>query len=91
MKHISAVQLRQSVGKVVKMLEKNNEPVILDKGNKPVAVLISLKDFHERFVEKAAEEARLELIRKIDAMAMVSKDPLSAEDILHELRSSREN
>lgn len=89
MKHISAVQLRQSVGKVVKMLEKNNEPVILDKGNKPVAVIISLRDFNERFVEKAAEEARLELVRKINVMAMESKDSTPAEDILHDLRNSR--
>ena len=91
MRHINAVELRQSVGKVVKLLEKYNEPLILDKGNKAVAVLISLKDFNERFVEKAAEEARIELIRKIDKMAMTSKDPKTAEDLLRDLRTSRES
>lgn len=91
MKHISAVQLRQSVGKVVKMLEKNNEPVILDKGNKAVAVLISIKDFNERFVERAAEEARIELAKKIDKIAMVSINSTPAEDVLRELRDSQEN
>jgi PHD/YefM family antitoxin component YafN of YafNO toxin-antitoxin module len=91
MKHISAVQLRQSVGKVVRMLEKNNEPIILDKGNKAVAVLISIKDFNERFVERAAEEARIELAKKIDKIAMVSVSPTPAEDVLRELRDSREN
>jgi PHD/YefM family antitoxin component YafN of YafNO toxin-antitoxin module len=91
MRHINAVQLRQSVGKVVKLLEKNNEPIILDKGNKAVAVLISLKDFHERFVENSAHEARLELIHRIDKMATVSKDLRPAEDIVRELRGSRGN
>ena len=91
MKHISMVQLRQSVAKIVKMLAKNNEPIILDKGNKPVAVIISLKDFNERFGEKAAEEERLELFRKIDAMAIASKDSRPAEDIVRGLRNSRGN
>lgn len=54
MKHMNVVQLRQSVGKAVAALEKNGEPIILDKGRRSVAVLISLQDFEERFVENAA-------------------------------------
>ena len=40
MKSVNAVQLRQSLGKVVARLQKDGEPILLQKGHRPVAVLI---------------------------------------------------
>lgn len=54
-----------------------------------MAAIISLRDFNERFVERAAQEEKLLLIRKMDKIAMVSKDATSSEDILRELRGAR--
>lgn len=90
MKRVNALELRQSLGKVVSALERNGEPVILEKGRRPVAVLISLKDFRERFVEKAATEERNRLFERMDALARRSADPTPAVEILRELRGYRD-
>ncbi len=86
MKTVNALELRQSLGKVVKILEKTGEPVLLERGRKPVAVLISLRDYQERFVESAAAEARNRILKDMDDLAIASVDATPATKILRELR-----
>lgn len=88
MNRVNALELRQSLGKVLARLQAGGEPIIVEKGRRPVAALISLKDFEERFVEKAASQARAEIMAEIDRMARVSVDPTPAVDILRELRGT---
>lgn len=88
MDKVNALELRQSLGKVLLKLQRNGEPIIVEKGRRPVAALISLKDFQERFVEKAAAEARLEIMAEMDRMARPSSDPTPAVEILRELRGN---
>jgi prevent-host-death family protein len=86
MKRVNALELRQSLGKVVASLQRNGEPVILEKRRRPVAVLISLRDFQERFVEKAAAEARGQILEEMDRLAIPSADPTPGVELLRELR-----
>ena len=86
MKTVNALQLRQSLGKVITSLTRNGQPILVEKGRKPVAVLISLKDFQERFVEKEALREREEILADIDALAMRSVDETPAVKILREIR-----
>lgn len=86
MKRVNALQLRQSLGKVVASLERTGEPILLEKGRRPVAVMISLRDFQERFVEKAAAEARDQVLAEMDALATESIDKTPAVEVLRELR-----
>lgn len=72
MHKVNALQLRQSVSKIVSRLQKNGEPILLEKGRKPVAVIISLEDFKKRFVEKDADEQRKKLQARIVALARKS-------------------
>ena len=88
MKRVSALDLRQSLGKVVRDLKRTGEPVILEKRHEAVAVLITLEDFEERFAEKAASSARRVLLAKMDAMARQSIDAVAAEEILAEVRGN---
>ena len=81
MKRVSALALRQSLGRVVAMLQRTGEPVLLQRGRRPVAVLISLRDFQERFVEKAASEARGAVLAEIDALAEPSADSTPGADV----------
>lgn len=87
MKRVNALELRQSLGKVVAALQRNGEPIILEKRRRPVAVLISLRDFQERFVEKAAAEARARVLEEMDRLAIPSVDPTPGVEILRELRA----
>jgi prevent-host-death family protein len=88
MKRVNSAELRASIGNIVADIERNGQPIILEKHNQPVAVIISLKDFQERFVEKAALEARLSLADKIDTLARPSKNRASAEQILRDIRDN---
>ena len=87
MKHINALQLRQSLSKVIATLQKTGEPILLDKGRKPAAVIISLEDFQKRFVEKAADERRRQVVAKTRGLARKSSSRESAEEIIHKLRN----
>lgn len=91
MKKINALQLRQSLNKVILMLQKTHEPVLLEKGKKPAAVIISIDDFQKRFVEKAADEKRREIQKQIASMSTTSKLKLSSEDILRQIRNGEED
>jgi antitoxin (DNA-binding transcriptional repressor) of toxin-antitoxin stability system len=86
MKRITALELRQSLGRVARLLEKGGEPIILEKNHRAVAVLVSIRDFEQRFVEKSAAEARLKLLQEMDALARPAHDGSSAESILREAR-----
>jgi PHD/YefM family antitoxin component YafN of YafNO toxin-antitoxin module len=86
MEHVNAVDLRQSVRRIVERLERSGEPIILERGGKPVAAIISLKDFQERFAERAALEERDRILEEMDRLARPSADRTPAVQVLRELR-----
>ncbi len=87
MKKVNALTLRQSFGRVLRELEKTGEPILLEKGREPKAVLISIKDFNERFVDRKALEERKKLIESF--LAFQKEKPKigkSTTELLRELR-----
>lgn len=87
MNKVNALELRQSMGKVIDQIIKTGEPVLLEKSRQPVAVLISIRDYEERFVEKDAADRRRKIIEDIENMARPSLSAESAVDIIHESRN----
>jgi PHD/YefM family antitoxin component YafN of YafNO toxin-antitoxin module len=65
MKEVSAAELRQAMGKVARRLERTGEPILLKLGNKAVGVLVSVKDFEERFALHDAGARRRALMEEI--------------------------
>jgi uncharacterized protein (DUF2249 family) len=53
---VSALQVRQSLGRILEKLKKTDEPIIIEKGREPVPVLISLRVFEERFIDYREEQ-----------------------------------
>lgn len=88
MRRVNALQLRQSLGKVVASIERDGKPILLERGRRPVAVLISLRDFEERFAEREAAEARDALFAEIDALARPSSDRTPGTEILRGIRGN---
>jgi prevent-host-death family protein len=87
--HVNALKLRQSLGSVLKSLEKTGEPIIIEKNRRPVAVLISLKSFQERFIDLQEKRKREQLIQRYRQVAAESEqDSLK---ILRELRYGSRN
>ena len=54
---VNALKIRNQFGEVLRTLEETGEPILVSKGREVRAVLISIKDFETRFVDKLAEEA----------------------------------
>jgi PHD/YefM family antitoxin component YafN of YafNO toxin-antitoxin module len=65
MKKVNALAVRQSLGKVLRDLERTGEPILVEKGRRPAAVLITLRDFQERFIDQTAADERRRVVKEI--------------------------
>jgi prevent-host-death family protein len=84
----NALALRQNLGSIIDQLQKNGEPILVEKGRQPVAVLISLEDYKKRFVDVIADIERRELVKKIRAANIKLPAQKSSLEIVREIRSS---
>jgi prevent-host-death family protein len=66
---INALKIRQAFGEVLKKLQKSDEPIIIEKGRKPVAVLISIEMFNARFIDFRDAEKKAELLARFKSSA----------------------
>jgi len=87
MKSVNALELRQSLGKVLSYLEEDGAPIMVYRRRKPAAALISLKDYRERFVDRAADESRREIVRRIRKLRFGGSGEANTLDLLRGLRS----
>ena len=87
MKRVNAVELRQSVGKVLRQLEKGGESVIIERRRRPAAVLISLDDYARRFADRDADEKRLEIVQRIRELQFKAPPGKTTLDLLRDSRS----
>lgn len=88
MEKVNALELRQSLGRVLQRLKKNGQPILLEKDRKPAAVIISLEDYRKRFVDVDADELRKEMVRRIKDSRLRTPKGLSSLDLLREVRGA---
>ncbi len=87
MKKVNALELRQSLGRVLRALEKGGEPIVVERQRRPAAVLISLQDYKTRFADRDADDQRQAVIERIRALRFVSPKGKTTTTLLRELRS----
>jgi len=83
MKEMSAVELRGSLSRVAETVEAG-EPILLRLNRRPVGVIISVRDFEERFALDDASGRRQALVEEI--LGDVRSCPESVEDVLDAIR-----
>jgi len=88
MKTVNALTMRNHLGSVLEELERTREPVLVSKGRKVRAVLITPEDFQRRFVDRQAEERKQEWVRRLDDLRAPRKVNATTLDVLRELRGS---
>lgn len=88
-KSVNALELRQSLGKVLRLLETGGAPVLVQRGRRPAAVLISLRDYQERFADREADEQRRAVVARIRELKFSPPAEGTTLDLLRELRSGR--
>jgi len=86
MKEVNALTLRNNLGAILDQLDRTGEPVMISKGRKTKAVMITPKQFEQRFLVYQAEEKRRELLAKIRASRSARIGRKSSVDVLRELR-----
>lgn len=87
MEKTNALKLRQSLGAILKMLKTSGEPILVEKDRQPVAVLISIEDFHKRFVDKEADAARTMIVDRIRSAGLKLPAKVSSLELIRGLRS----
>jgi PHD/YefM family antitoxin component YafN of YafNO toxin-antitoxin module len=87
METTNALQLRRSLGRVLSKLERDGKPILIEKGRKPKAVLISLRDYNERFVDAVAADERERLAQEILSLRRrVRRSRQTSVELVRELR-----
>ena len=89
MKTVNALKLRNNLGKVLEELQETREPVLVSKGGKVQAALITIEDFQKRFIEKQAEEEKERWLRRLEELRAPRLGSVSSLDALRELRGYR--
>jgi len=87
MKKTNALKIRQSLGKVLRELNRDGEPILVEKDRKPAAVLISLEDYQRRFADKEGDSLRGELIAMIKSAKLSVPKGKSAVELVREGRA----
>ncbi|MBN2496357.1 MAG: type II toxin-antitoxin system Phd/YefM family antitoxin [Deltaproteobacteria bacterium] len=86
MKTVNALTIRNQLGKVLNQLARDGEPILVSKGRKIRAVLITVDDFKIRFLDRQAEEERDRLLERIESLRAGKRDDLTSLDVLREMR-----
>lgn len=86
MRTVNALELRNRLGAVLDDLERTGEPIILSKGRRPRAVLISMEDFNRRFVDRLAEDRQKQLLARVMAARAPGVPGPDSLTVLRELR-----
>ncbi len=91
MKTVNALKIRNNLGEVLDLLERTGEPVLVSKGRKVRAVLITPEQFERRFLDYQAEERKQQLLETIKSLSAPNKDSKSSLEILRTLRGYKAN
>jgi len=83
---VNALKIRNNLGEVLDLLEKEGGPILVSKGRRIRAVLITPEDFRTRFVDRQAEEERRRLMEQIDEVRAPRVGDAPSLEVLRELR-----
>lgn len=86
MKTVNALSLRNRLGEILDSIEKTGEPVLVSKGRRIKAVLISPEDFQRRFLDHQATEARKRMLQTVKELRGSRIIEVDSVDLLRELR-----
>jgi PHD/YefM family antitoxin component YafN of YafNO toxin-antitoxin module len=90
MKTVNALEIRNHLGRVLEELEKTREPILVSKGRQVRAVIITIEDFKNRFIDRQVEEEKDRLLKKIHDLGKKRIGARESTDVLRETRGYKE-
>lgn len=88
MEQINALRLRNRLGEVLDALSERGEPILITKGRKVRAVLITPEQFRRRFVDRQCEEDKKRFLEGVRRLRRKRKGNLPSLDALRGLRGA---
>jgi PHD/YefM family antitoxin component YafN of YafNO toxin-antitoxin module len=86
MKTVNALKIRNHLGEVLEELNRTRKPILVSKGRKIQAVLITPEQFKRRFLDYQAEQEKRRLLETIKKLRSKRLGTKSSVEVLRELR-----
>jgi PHD/YefM family antitoxin component YafN of YafNO toxin-antitoxin module len=86
MRQVNALKIRNHLGEVLDLLHADGEPILISKGRRVAAVLITPEQYERRFLDHQTEEKKRQMLEKVLKMRANRTDSRSSVSILRELR-----
>ena len=86
MEEVNALKLRNNLGEILDRLRDKGEPILVSKGRKLRAVLVTPEQFEKRFLDWQAEEQRRRFLEKVAMLKKKTKSRLDSLTLLRQLR-----
>jgi PHD/YefM family antitoxin component YafN of YafNO toxin-antitoxin module len=89
MEEVNALKIRNNLGAILDRLNDKGEPILISKGRKIRAVLVTPEQFEKRFLDWQAKEEKKRLLEGIKRLRKGKKESLSSMTVLRQLRGYR--
>jgi len=86
MERVNALKLRNNLGEILDRLSTKGDPILISKGRKIRAVLVTPEDFEKRFLDVKAQEEKDRLIQLFKSLRKRKKESIQSLKILRQLR-----
>jgi PHD/YefM family antitoxin component YafN of YafNO toxin-antitoxin module len=90
MRQVNALKIRNHLGEVLDLLQNEGEPIVISKGRKIAAVLITPEQYQRRFLDHQTEEQKRKMMKSLAAMRANRIGSRNSLAILRELRGYQE-
>ena len=86
MESVNALEVRNKLGEILDRLNATGQPILVHKGRKLRAVLVTPQDFEKRFLDYRIKEEKRRLLNEIKSMKMPKKRTTDSLALLKKLR-----
>ena len=86
MEEVNALKIRNNLGEILDRLEATGEPILVSKGRKLRAVLVTPQDFENRFLDYKVKSEKKRLLDRMHALKRKKVEPVKSIDLLRQLR-----
>jgi PHD/YefM family antitoxin component YafN of YafNO toxin-antitoxin module len=86
MEEVNALKMRNNLGEILDRLNATGEPILVSKGRKLRAVLVTPEDFEKRFLDYRVKEDKKRLLNTMYALRKKKKEPMDSIKLLRQLR-----
>jgi PHD/YefM family antitoxin component YafN of YafNO toxin-antitoxin module len=89
MEEVNALKIRNNLGEILDRLNEKGEPILISKGRKIRAVLVTPEQFEKHFLDWQAKEEKKRFLEVVKRLRKGKKESLSSSTVLHQLRGYR--